>query len=147
MPPTRHGPKRRRQRPASDQVISGSLVAYLVDSAPRSAPGAKKVFDETGGANASGGGDAGGTGGRLLGSKETAALNGAQALAKGNLDGALDAAGKLFPGDSTIGASLQGIAALKKGDAKGAINAALSFVPIPGLKDAFGLASKLLFKS
>jgi hypothetical protein len=52
----------------------------------------------------------------------------------------------MFPGDSTIGASLQGIAALRKGDARGAISAALSFVPVPGLKDAFGFASKLLFK-
>jgi hypothetical protein len=117
-------------------------------------PGAKKVFDETGGANpgAGGGGGGGGGGGSApvgakLGTKETAAINGAVAASKGDVDGMLDAAGKLFPGDSTIGASLQGIAALKKGDAKGAINAALSFVPVPGLKDAFGIASKLLFKS
>lgn len=111
-------------------------------------PGAKKVFDETGGAN-SGAGSAGGSApvGAKLGTRETAAINGAVAASKGDVDGMLDAAGKLFPGDSTIGASLQGIAALKKGDAKGAINAALSFVPVPGLKDAFGIASKLLFKS
>jgi hypothetical protein len=38
------------------------------------------------------------------------------------------------------------ISALKKGDPRGAISAALGFVPVPGLKDAFGLASKLLFK-
>ncbi len=61
------------------------------------------------------------------------------------VDGALDAAGKMFPGDGTVGAALQGISALRKGDAKGAINAALTFVPVPGLKDAFGVASKLLF--
>lgn len=60
-------------------------------------------------------------------------------------DVALGAAGKFLPNDGMIGASLQGIAALRKGDAKGAINAALSFVPVPGLKDAFGIASKLLF--
>jgi hypothetical protein len=103
-------------------------------------PGTKKVFEETGGAAG------GGAAGQVVGGKEGAALAGVQAAANGDVDGALDAAGKLFPGDSTIGASLQGIAALKKGDAKGVINAALSFVPVPGLKDAFGLASKLLFK-
>lgn len=57
----------------------------------------------------------------------------------------LDASSKLLGENSTVGASLQGISALKKGDAKGAINAALSFAP-PGVKDAFSLASKLLFK-
>jgi hypothetical protein len=60
-------------------------------------------------------------------------------------DGALDAASKAFPSDGTIGASIQGISALRKGDAKGAIGAALSFVPVPGLKKAFGVASALLF--
>jgi len=104
-------------------------------------PGVKKVFEETGGASGSSASAA-----KLVGGKEGAALDGAQAAMKGDVDGALDAAGKLFPGDTTIGASLQGLAALKKGDAKGAINAALSFVPVPGLKDAFGIASKLLFK-
>jgi hypothetical protein len=58
---------------------------------------------------------------------------------------ALDTTSKLLGENSTVGASLQGISALKKGDAKGAINAALSFAP-PGVKDAFGIASKLLFK-
>jgi hypothetical protein len=29
---------------------------------------------------------------------------------------------------------------------KGAISAALGFVPVPGLEDAFGFASKMLFK-
>ena len=57
----------------------------------------------------------------------------------------LDTLSKLLGENSTVGASLQGISALKKGDAKGAINAALSFAP-PGVKDAFSLASKLLFK-
>ena len=106
-------------------------------------PGTKKAFEETGGANAGG---ASPVAAKLVGGKGASALAGAQAAAKGDVDGALDAAGKLFPGDTTIGASLQGISALKKGDAKGAINAALSFVPVPGLKDAFGLATKLLFK-
>ena len=105
-------------------------------------PGTKKAFEETGGATAAGPGMPG----VKLGARETAALAGAQSAMRGDIDGALDAAQKLFPGDTTIGASLQGLAALKKGDAKGAINAALSFVPVPGLKDAFGLASKLLFK-
>lgn len=68
---------------------------------------------------------------------ETASANDADAL---------DASSKLLGENSTVGASLQGISALKKGDAKGAINAALSFAP-PGVKDAFGIASKLLFKS
>lgn len=58
---------------------------------------------------------------------------------------ALETSSKLLGENSTVGASLQGISALKKGDAKGAINAALSFAP-PGVKDAFGIASKLLFK-
>ena len=64
----------------------------------------------------------------------------------GDAGATLDAAAKLFPGDTTIGASLQGISALKNGDPKGAINAALTFVPVPGLKDVFGVASKVLFK-
>jgi hypothetical protein len=98
-------------------------------------PGARKAFDETGGAPA--------VKAAKLGAKEQAALDGVAAAANGDADGMLDAAGKMFPGDSQIGASLQGIAALKKGDAKGAIKAALTFVPVPGLKDAFGLASKL----
>ncbi len=109
-------------------------------------PGAKKAFDETGGANAAGSGGGTAPVGAKLGSREANAVKGVGALANGDVDGALDAAGKMFPADSTIGASLQGIAALKKGDAKGAINAALTFVPVPGLKDAFGIASKLLFK-
>ncbi len=103
-------------------------------------PGVKKAFEETGGMP---------TGGRAkvaLGSKEAAALEGVSAAASGDIDGALDAAGKMFPADSTIGASLQGISALRKGDAKGAIAAAVNLVPVPGLKEAFGLASKLLFK-
>jgi len=66
-------------------------------------------------------------------------------LSANGVDGALDAAGKMFPSDGQVGAALQGIAALRKGDAHGAINAALTFVPVPGLKDAFGVASKLLF--
>jgi hypothetical protein len=98
-------------------------------------PGAVKAFNDAGG---SGGGNA-----PALKGKAGAAVDGAAAVANGDIDGALDAAGKMFPGDSTIGASLQGIAALKKGDPKGAISAALTFVPVPGLKDAFNLASKL----
>ncbi len=109
-------------------------------------PGVKKAFEETGGGGG-GASNASGARAKLIGGKEAAALAGAQAAMKGDVDGALDAAGKMFPGDTTIGASLQGLAALKKGDAKGAINAALTFVPVPGLKDAFGIASKLLFKS
>ena len=105
-------------------------------------PGAKKAVEETGGLGGGGGGAAKGRG-----SREANALNGVAAAANGDVDGAFDSAGKMFPGDSTIGASLQGIQALRKGDARGAISAALSFVPIPGLKDAFGLASKLLFKN
>lgn len=57
----------------------------------------------------------------------------------------LDTSSKLLGENSTVGASLQGISALKKGDAKGAINAAIQFAP-PGVKDALGLASKLLFR-
>lgn len=104
-------------------------------------PGVKKAFEETGGM------PAGARAKVALGSKEAAALEGVTAAAGGDVDGALDAAGKVFPADSTIGASLQGISALKKGDAKGAIAAAVNLVPVPGIKEAFGLASKLLFKS
>lgn len=107
-------------------------------------PGALKAWNETGGASTAG---APTLTGAKLGGRGAAALQGVTAAASGDLDGTLDAAGKLFPGDTVVGASLQGIAALRKGDAKGAINAALSFVPVPGLKDAFGLASKLLFKA
>jgi len=105
-------------------------------------PGTKQAYDQTGGTPSGGAKGAK----AMLGSKEANALAGAEAVANGDVDGALDAAGKMFPADSTIGASLQGISALKKGDAKGAITAAVSLVPVPGLKEAFGLASKLLFK-
>lgn len=103
-------------------------------------PGTKKAFEDTGGMPA-----AGSLKGAKLGAKETAALDGIGAAANGDIDGTLDAASKLVGEDSTIGASLKGIAALKKGDAKGALTAAVSLVPIPGVKEAFGLASKLLF--
>lgn len=99
-------------------------------------PGTKQAFDKTPTPAPS-------PAGAKLGARETAALEGISAAANGDADGMLDAAGKMFPGDSQIGASLQGISALKKGDAKGAIKAALTFVPVPGLKDAFGIASKL----
>jgi hypothetical protein len=105
-------------------------------------PAQRKTFDETGGA----GGAAGAQGAKLLGEKAGQGLAAGQAAANGDLRGALDGASKMFPADGTIGASLQGISALSKGDAKGAINAALTFVPVPGLKDAFGFASKMLFK-
>jgi hypothetical protein len=106
-------------------------------------PGARKAFDETGGAPS---GARGAPMGAKLGDREQNVVKGVTSAVNGDLDGALDAAGKMFPADGTIGASLKGINALRKGDAKGAIEAALSFVPVPGLKDAFGLASKLLFK-
>lgn len=84
-------------------------------------PGAKKAFDETSNPGAAPGG----------------------ASSDGEVEGALDTASKLFGEDSHVGASLKGVAALKRGDAKGAIAAALTFVPVPGLKDVFSLASKL----
>ncbi len=108
-------------------------------------PGAAQAFRENGGAG--GGGGAAGGGGPAVPRNAKNALDAASAAANGDLGGTLDGVAKMFPGDSTIGASLQGIAALKNGDPRGAINAALSFVPVPGLKDAFGFASKLLFKS
>lgn len=107
-------------------------------------PGTKKAFEDTGGMPAGGAGS--GLKGAKLGSKEAAALEGAGAIGNGDVDGALDAASKLVGEDSTVGASLKGIAALKRGDAKGALSAAVSLVPVPGVKEAFGLASKLLFK-
>jgi hypothetical protein len=101
-------------------------------------PGVKKAFDETGGM------PAGQSGAKIaLGSREAAALEGTTAALKGDVPGALDAATKLVGEDSTIGASLQGISALKKGDAKGAIAAAVKLIPVPGLKEVFGIASKL----
>ena len=98
-------------------------------------PGALAAFKENGG-----------SGGAGLPRNAKNGVDLANAAASGDAGGALDGASKMFPGDSTIGASLQGLAALKNGDPRGAINAALSFVPVPGLKDVFGLASKLLFK-
>ena len=74
------------------------------------------------------------------------ALDTVSAAVNGDASRTLDGVAGMFPGDTTIGASLQGIAALKNGDPRGAINAALTLVPIPGLKDIFGIASKLLFK-
>jgi hypothetical protein len=134
-----------------EQVDSGSMVGggtcKALFKAAQSGdtsdlpPGAAKAFAETGGAN-----NGAVAAGAMPKGKAGAAINAAGAAANGDVDGALEAAGKMFPADGTIGASLQGIAALKKGDPRGAINAALSFVPIPGLKDAFGFASKLLFK-
>jgi hypothetical protein len=103
-------------------------------------PGVRKTFEETGGANA------GGQSAKLVGGKAGQGLAVGQAAANGDVAGALDGAAQMFPADGTIGASLKGISALSKGDPKGAINAALSFVPVPGLKDAFGFASKMLFK-
>jgi hypothetical protein len=111
-------------------------------------PGAVQAFKANGGASggASGGGGAGGAGAPGLPRNAKNAVDLASAAANGDAGGVLDSAAKMFPGDTTIGASLQGIAALKNGDPRGAINAALTFVPVPGLKDAFGLASKILFK-
>ena len=103
-------------------------------------PGALQAYKENGGASVRAGGPA-------LSGKAKLGVDAASAAANGDAGGALDGVAKMFPGDSTIGASLQGIAALKNGDPRGAISAALSFVPVPGLKDAFGFASKLLFKS
>jgi hypothetical protein len=137
----------RGEQPDPGSMVGGGTCKQLAQAAQTGdtsdlPPGALKAFNENGGA----GGGGGGAGNPQLKGKAGSAVDGVAALANGDVDGALDAAGKMFPGDSTIGASLQGIAALKKGDAKGAISAALSFVPVPGLKDAFGLASKLLFK-
>ena len=78
--------------------------------------------------------------------RHPAALRGDRRHAAGDASSTFDNVAKFFPGDTTIGASLQGISALKNGDPRGAINAALTFVPVPGLKDVFGIASKLLFK-
>ena len=108
-------------------------------------PGAVQAFKDNGGGAAGGG--SGGAGGPGLPRNAKNALDAAGAAANGDVGGTLDGVAKMFPGDSTIGASLQGLAALKNGDPRGAINAALSFVPVPGLKDAFGFASKLLFKN
>jgi hypothetical protein len=99
-------------------------------------PGAKQAFLANGGSEGGGSAPKGKSG----------ALDAASAAANGDAEGALDAAAKMLPADGAIGGAIQGIAALKKGDPRGAINAALGFVPVPGLKDAFGFASKLLFK-
>lgn len=111
-------------------------------------PGALQAYRDNGGATggASGGGG-GGAGAPGMPRNAKNALDAASAAANGDAGGTLDGVAKMFPGDTTIGASLQGIAALKNGDPRGAINAALSFVPVPGLKDVFGFASKMLFKN
>lgn len=75
-----------------------------------------------------------------------AATSAAQALAKKDAAGTLDAAAKAFPGDGTVRHSLEGAAALARGDTKKALQSALDLVPGGGLvKDGLGLASKLLF--
>jgi hypothetical protein len=111
-------------------------------------PGALQAFRDNGGATGGGGGNSGGGGAGAPGMPRNAtnALDAASAAANGDAGGTLDGVAKMFPGDTTIGASLQGISALKNGDPRGAINAALTFVPVPGLKDVFGFASKMLFK-
>lgn len=135
------------QQPDPGSLVSGPTCKAVFKAAQTGdtselLPGAKKAFEETGGATG-----AQGMGAKVLPGQATNALAAGQAAAKGDVTGALDGAAKMFPADGTIGASLQGISALSKGDAKGAINAALNFVPVPGLKDAFGFASKLLFKA
>ena len=106
-------------------------------------PGALAAYQKNGGAVAPAGGTGGGSG-VPRNAKNGMALAGA--AANGDVDGALESGAQMFGPNSHVGASLQGIAALKKGDARGAISSALTFVPVPGLKDAFGFASKLLFK-
>jgi hypothetical protein len=58
----------------------------------------------------------------------------------------LDTVADAFPADGTIGAALRGVNALRKGDARSALAAAVSLIPVPGLKDAFAIASKTLFR-
>ncbi|HSO36394.1 MAG TPA: hypothetical protein VLT33_27895 [Labilithrix sp.] len=112
-------------------------------------PGALAAFRENGGASAGSGAGGAGAGPGVPGLPRNAknALDTASSIAAGDASSTFDNVAKFFPGDTTIGASLQGISALKNGDPRGAINAALTFVPVPGLKDVFGIASKLLFKS
>jgi hypothetical protein len=116
--------------------------AFLTGDTSDLLPGALKAFEETGGRGA-GGAAAPPMVAVKLGARESAAAAGAQAALSGDADGVLDSAMKLFPGDTAVGGSLRGLDALRKGDAVGAINAALSFVPIPGLKDAFRAASNV----
>ena len=110
-------------------------------------PGALQAYRANGGTGGGGGGGGGGAGVPGMPRNAKNVVDVAGAAANGDVGGMIDGAAKMFPGDTVIGASLQGISALKNGDARGAINAALTFVPVPGLKDVFGIASKLLFKN
>lgn len=126
--------RRAAQTGDTSELLPGALQAFRANGG---------VSSGAGGASAAGGGGAGAPG---LPRNAKNALDLAGAAANGDAGGALDSAARMFPGDTAIGASLQGISALKNGDPRGAINAALTFVPVPGLKDVFGFASKMLFK-
>jgi hypothetical protein len=74
-----------------------------------------------------------------------AGVQAAKAIANGDLQGTLDAASSMFPGDGPIQNSLKGISALTHGDWKGALTAAVSLAPGGGLmKQGLGMASQLL---
>jgi hypothetical protein len=74
-----------------------------------------------------------------------AGMQAAKAIANGDLQGTLDAAATMFPGDGPIQNSLKGVSALTHGDWKGALKAAISLAPGGGLlKQGLGTATQLL---
>jgi len=140
----------------------GSMVGPAKCKAAR-ANGGPSDATATGGAGAGGaGGSMGGLGLVGVGSggaaaksagpqtpgaidRASAGIGAVQAIANGDVTGALQGAADVFPGDGPIHNSLEGIAALTKGDAKGALMAAVSLAPGGGLlKQGLGTAAALL---
>jgi hypothetical protein len=74
-----------------------------------------------------------------------AGVQAAKAIAKGDLQGTLDAATNMFPGDGPIQSSIKGVAALTHGDWKTALTSAVSLAPGGALvKRGLGTATQLL---
>jgi hypothetical protein len=105
------------------------------------------------GSGSPGGAAAPGTPGLPAGAQNAAAkiqkgIGVANAVANGDVSGALQGAADMFPGDGPIASSLQGVAALSKGDYKGALKSAVGLAGlVPGgamIKEGLGAATKLL---
>ena len=74
-----------------------------------------------------------------------AGVQAAKAIANGDLQGTLDAATNIFPGDGPIQSSIKGVAALTHGDWKTALTSAVSLAPGGALvKRGLGTATQLL---
>jgi hypothetical protein len=114
----------------------------------------KEAAQGGGAGGATGGGGGVGLGGTIGGlpagvqgrvDQVQAGMQAAKAIANGDLQGTLDAAASMFPGDGPIQNSLRGVSALTHGDWKGALKAAVSLAPGGGLlKQGLGTATQLL---